>query len=371
MLPVLLLAYVPLHAQDAPPLQRADTAIHYQSLFTKNSKPGVACFRIPSLVTAPGGTLVAAIDERVSGCGDLKWNSSINIVIRRSEDEGKTWLPIQTVVDYPEGQSASDPSMIVDKETGTIFLFFNFMDLNKEKDVYYLSVTMSADDGKTWSKPVDITSQIIPDTWHRDFKFITSGRGIQTRSGKLLHTLVNLEKGLFVFGSNDHGKSWFLLPAPIKPGDESKLVELNDGNWMINSRVNGAGIRYVHTSADEGKTWSTRADSMLVDPGCNAGILRYTSIKDGADKNRLLFSNLNSKEERKNLTVRISYDEGKSWVQQKIIYAGSAAYSSLTVLPSGAIGLFFEKDDYQEAAFVSFTLDWLTDGKDKGIYFKE
>lgn len=341
--------------------------IEYLSLFDSTSKTDVSCYRIPALLTATNGDLIAAIDERVSSCGDLKFNDNINIVIRRSKDGGESWSAIETVVDYPLGHSASDPSMMLDKESGEIFLFFNYMNLEREKDVYYLRMVRSLDHGKSWSEPVDITSQITKPEWHHDFKFITSGRGIQTSSGKLLHTLVHLEKGVFLFGSDDRGKSWFLIDTPIQPADESKVIELADGRWMVNSRVNGAGMRYVHISSDEGKSWHTQADSTLVDPGCNASIIRYTSVKEGGDKNRLLFSHAHAKEDRKNMTIRLSYDEGKSWTAGKTIYAGSAAYSSMSVLADGSIVLFFEKDNYRDNVVVRFTLDWLTNGNDKYI----
>lgn len=345
--------------------------ITFQSLFNTKIKAGVSCYRIPALITAPNGDLIAAIDERVPSCGDLKWSRDINIVIRRSEDNGKSWSDIEKVVDFPDGQSASDPSMIVDKITGEIFIFFNYMDLDNEKDVYYLKVLKSSDNGKTWSSPEDITSQITKPEWHKDFKFITSGRGIQTSTGKLLHTLVNLKNGLHLFESDDHGKTWALIDTPLQPADESKVIELEDGSWMVNCRVNGAGLRYVHTSSDLGKTWLSYADPALVDPGCNASIIRYSSVKEGADINRLIFANANSNDERKNMTVRISYDEGKSWSNGKTIYSGGSAYSSLSVLANGEIGLFFEKDNYSDNVFVSFTLDWLTDGKDKYIKAKK
>ncbi|WP_431125939.1 alpha/beta fold hydrolase [Flagellimonas flava] len=336
----------------------------FQNLFDAKNETKIACYRIPALITAPNGDLIAAIDERVPSCGDLKWSKDINIVIRHSVDNGDSWTKIERVIDYPHGQSASDPSMIVDEVTGSIFMFFNYMDLDKEKDIYYLKYIKSADNGKTWSRPIDITSQITKPEWHHDFKFITSGRGIQTRDGKLLHTLVNLEKGLHLFASDDHGKSWYLIDNPISPGDESKVMELDDGSWMINSRINGLGTRFVHTSSNEGKSWTSVPDKTLVDPGCNASIVRYSSKKDGDDKNRLLFAHANDKDERKNLTVHISYDEGKSWSKGKTIYAGGSAYSSMTVLDNGDIGLFFEKDDYSENVFTRFTLSWLTDGED-------
>lgn len=337
----------------------------FKDLFTSSMNKDVKCYRIPSIVTAPNGDIIAAIDERVTGCSDLKWNKDINIIVRRSTDNGKTWSNIETVVNFPYGQSASDPSMIVDAVTNEIFLFYNYMDLDAEKDVYYLHVVKSVDNGKTWSKPEDITSQITKPEWHKDFKFITSGRGIQTRSGKLLHCMVDLESGLHVFGSNDQGKTWFLIDTPIVPANESKILELANGDLMINARVNNKeGMRYVHVSHDKGQTWTTRPEPNLMDPGCNASIIRYTSIADGYKKNRLLFSNAKSVKGRVNMTVRISYDEGKTWTKGKTIYAGPSAYSSLTVLKNGDIGLFFEQDEYTKNPFVSFSLKWLTDGKD-------
>lgn len=352
----LLLTTILLHAQQH---QIINEKLGFKNLFSAKNQNNVACYRIPALITAPNGDLVAAIDERVPSCGDLKHNKDINIVIRRSTDNGATWSAIETIVDYPLGKSASDPSMIVDKITGEIFMFFNYMDLEHEKDVYYLKVIKSSDNGKTWSTPRDITSQITKPTWQKDFKFITSGRGIQTSKGKLLHTLVNLQKGLHLFASDDHGKSWYLINTPIKPADESKIVELSNDTWMVNSRVNGKGNRYVHTSLDEGKTWETTLDTTLIGPGCNASLLKYSSKLNGTKKNILLFANANDKKERKNMTIKVSYDNGKSWSKDKTIYAGSAAYPSMTILSNGDIGLFFEKDNYQENVFVRLTLNQL------------
>jgi sialidase-1 len=319
------------------------------------------------MVTAPNGDVLTAIDERIPSCADLRSNRDINIVMRRSMDNGASWSTIETVVDYPDGKSASDPSMIVDTTTDEIFMFFNYMDLDKEKEIYYFKVIKSLDNGRTWSTPIDITSQVTKPEWHQDFKFITAGRGIQAANGTLLHTIVNLDKGLHVFASDDHGDSWYFIDTPITPADESKIVELTDGSWMINSRVNGLGTRYVHTSTDKGKSWKSHPDASLVDAGCNASIIRYTSVQNGDDKNRLLFSNANSKNNRSNLTVKISYDEGETWSAGKTIYSQGAAYSSMSVLSNGAIGLFFEKDDYQENVFVELALDWLMDGVDTYI----
>jgi len=337
----------------------ADGLINNINLFSANDNKAVSCYRIPALMTAPNGDLLAVIDERAPSCGDLKWSKDINIVMRRSSDNGNSWTNIETIIDFPLGKSASDPSMILDSITGEIFLFYNYMDHDIAPDVYYLHVMKSSDNGKSWSIPKNITSQIAKPEWHNDFKFITSGRGIQTKSGKLLHCMVNLESGMHVFGSDDHGDSWYVIDQPIEPANESKIVELKDGSWMINSRVNKKGLRYVHTSNDEGETWQSHPDSTLIDPSCNASIIRYKHPKKGLKNAPLIFANAKSNTGRNNMTVRLSYDDGKTWTDGKTIYQGGSAYSSLTILANGDIGLFFEKDDYKENVFVSFTLDWL------------
>jgi len=253
-------------------------------------------------------------------------------------------------VDYPMGESASDPSMIVDQQTKEIFLFYNYMNLDEAKDVYRFMVIKSSNNGKNWSSPVEITSEIIKDGWEKDFMFITSGRGTQTKDGILLHCLVNLNKGTHVFGSKDHGKTWFLNESPINPGDESKILELSNGDWLINSRVNSNNSRYSHISKDKGISWATFKNYDLPDPGCNASLINY-------NKNYLLFSNAFDSKSRINLALSVSKDQGKTWKENLIIYKGKSAYSSMTKLKNGDIGLLFEKDDYSKNVFVRIPKD--------------
>ena len=324
----------------------------FQNLFDASISQNIACYRIPSLISTNNEVLIAAIDERNKSCSDLKWNRDINIVIRKSNDQGKTWSKIEKIIDFPIGQSASDPSMIVDRFTNEIFLFFNYMDLDNAKDVYRLMLIKSLDDGESWSKPIDITNQITKKEWVNDFMFITSGRGTQTKEGTLLHCLVNLNNGTHVFGSNDNGKNWFLFETPLKPGDESKIVELNNGNWLVNSRVNSNGFRYSHLSKNNGLTWESYKNNDLIDPGCNASILNY-------DDNFLLFSNAYNSSSRKNLSISLSKDSGKNWIKNKTIYSGESAYSSMIKLKNGDIGLFFEKDNYTKNVFVRVPVSWI------------
>ncbi|MBK1826749.1 sialidase family protein [Haloferula rosea] len=330
-------------------------------------------FRIPALITAANGDLLASVDARRNGSGDLIWVKDIDIVFKRSTDNGKTWGPMETIIDYGDesvGKPASDPSFILDRETGEIFCFYNFMDQINAPKEFRLHVQSSKDHGRTWSEPRDITDDISKPEWKMDFKFITSGRGIQRRNGDLLHTLVNLKNGMHLFGSKDHGKTWSLIDTPIQPANESKVIELADETLMVNARLNGKGFRGVHRSADEGKSWDFEIDPTQVDPGCNGSILRYTSIEGGYKKNRLLLCHANSASGRKNLVVKISYDEGKTWSKGKVIDPGPAAYSSLTICKDGTIGVLYEPG-YQAVRFARFTLEDLTDGEDRlAIPFK-
>ena len=329
----------------------------FKDLFDTSMNPSVACYRIPAIITTTNSVLIAAIDERNISCGDLRSNRDINIVIRKSYDDGESWSEIEKIIDYPLGESASDPSLIVDKVTGDVLMFYNYMDLDKAKDIYRFMLVKSSDHGESWTSPKEITKEITKSGWEKDFMFITSGRGTQTKDGTLLHCLVNLNKGTHIFGSKDHGESWFLTDYPLKPGDESKIIELSNGDWLVNSRVNSTGFRYSHVSNDKGLSWNTFKNNKLIDPGCNASLINYN--QNSKKKNVLLFSNAFSSKGRINLSLSSSFDEGKTWNKSKTIYKGESAYSSLTILNNGDIGLFFEKDNYSKNVFVRIPKKWI------------
>ena len=302
-----------------------------------------ACYRIPSMAVAEDGTVVVAVDQRVPSCSDLRWNRDINIVVRRSTDGGRTWTAAERIVDFPEGISASDPSMISDAANGTLHLFYNYMDLDRAPGVYRFHRIESRDCGNTWSAPQDITDMVVPEEWEGDFMFITSGQGAVSPDGTLLHTLVNIDEGMHVVRSCDSGRTWELLPVPVRPADESKIIALSDSLWMLNCRVNGAGCRYVYYSTDRGASWTGGPDSSLSDPGCNAAVAEY-ALPSGPTL--LLFVNATDSTERTALGLRRSLDGGKEWSRPFIINAGSSGYSDIAVLPSGDAVIVYERDGY-------------------------
>ena len=149
--------------------------------------------------------------------------------------------------------------------------------------------------------------------------------------------------------------------------NESTVVELVDGTLMLNMRsYRGKNHRAVAISKDGGLSWSaSRDDATLVEPVCQASILRYT-WPDQNGKSRILFSNPASTT-RDHMTVRLSYDDGKTWPISKLIHEGPSAYSNLAVLSDGSMACLYERgaqQPYEKITFARFTLDWLTDGKD-------
>lgn len=139
---------------------------------------------------------------------------------------------------------------------------------------------------------------------------------------------------------------------------ESKVVELTDGRIMINMRSkHKMGQRAVNYSEDDGQTWGEYYhDSQLIEPACNASIIHYTNRNSNEDI--LLFSNPADAKSRKKMSVRLSRDDGKAWSKPKLVHQGRSAYSSMTVLPNGDIGLLYERG--HKITFAKFSLEWLT-----------
>lgn len=134
---------------------------------------------------------------------------------------------------------------------------------------------------------------------------------------------------------------------------------------MLNARNQGGSkLRKIAISKDGGQTWSaTRDDVTLIEPVCQASILRHPG--NGApDKDVFLFSNPGTQAGRTNGTIRLSRDEGQTWVVSRILYPGSFAYSCLTSLPDGSVGCLFERDGTKKISFARFTIDWVV-GSDK------
>lgn len=337
---------------------------------------GYHTFRIPSVIVSTKGTVLAFCEGRKKSRSDT---GDIDLVLKRSDDGGKTWGPLQVVWDDGDN-TCGNPCPVVDRSTGTIWLPLTH-NLGQDKESQIVDgtskgtrtawITRSEDDGVTWAKPIEITTTTKDPKW--SWYATGPGVGIQTRDGRLVIPCDNkADKGKtrqsHVIYSDDHGKTWKLGGIVGPSCNESQIVELADGSLMLNMRTYQANNRrLVAISKDGGITWTTPSeDQTLIEPVCQGSILRYTDEKTGGKK-RLLFANPASTK-REKMTVRLSYDEGSTWPIGRLLHEGPAAYCCLTVLPDRAIGCLYEcgdKSAYDRITFARFDLDWLSEGKDK------
>ncbi len=354
------------------------TALYYIGM------PGYNRYRIPSLIVTKQGTLLAFCEGRTGGdSGD------IDILVRRSEDGGTIWSKSQVV--WSDGSNTcGNPCPVVDYSTGRIYLLSTWnLGTDKEsqiitfksKDVRHPYVCHSDDDGKTWSKPVCISDSARLDDWR--WYATGPGIGIQIKRGKYAgrlvipanHSYTETRDGVFrknskygygshVIYSKDHGRTW-QISETITPGcNESQVVELSDGSLMMNMRsYNRKQCRAISISKDGGQSWSEITyDPTLIEPVCQASMITYNH---GRNRNNslVLFSNPADKKSRIRMTVRLSYDDGKTWPVSRILHDGPAPYSNLAVLPGGEIVCFYEggeKNPYESMIFEKFSLEWLT-----------
>lgn len=384
-------------------VQAADPFIEKLDLF-KAGEDGYKQQHIPGVVVTAQGTVLAWCEARQKG-GD--WDA-IDVLLRRSTDDGKTWSAAQKVSDVP-GPKTKNPVALRMKNVDPKDVTYNNPVLIADRDgtVHMLFCLeymrcfyrRSTDDGVTWSAPVEITSAFEGFRPAYDWKVLATGpdHGIQLKNGRLI-VPVWLSTGTggnahrpsvaSVIYSDDAGKNWHAgevaFPCTeewINPS-ETIALELADGRVLLNARNESKAHRRLVSISNDGATgWSKpRFDEALVEPICMAGIVRYSLAANGG-KNRILFCNPNNltvakgketpgrNRDRKNMAVRLSYDEGRTWAVTKSVEPGWGAYSDIAVTPHGTILCFYgtgSKGGFagDRLTLARFNLEWLTDGKD-------
>ena len=321
---------------------------------------GVHTYRIPALAVTRAGTLLAFAEARQDGGGDA---GDIDLVVRRSTDGGRTWDASITVWD-DGANTCGNPAPVV-RNDGRVVLPMTWnagadiernIIANTSGEPRRAFVTSSDDDGQTWAPARELPHLREP---HWGWYATGPGNAIQLERGDFAGRIVvpanhsdRTGEGHFyrahVVYSDDGGDSWTLGGVAGPATNESAVAELADGSVLLNMRsYAGRNRRAQSVSGDGGATWSApRLHDTLVEPVCQASMIRADDC--------LLFANPASATARERLTVRASMDDGETWPSSNMIYAGSAAYSSMAALPDGRIGILFERDGYSRISFATF-----------------
>ena len=341
---------------------------------------GSANYRIPGVITAKDGSIVIVTDKRKYNEGDLP--QDIDIICNRSTDGGHTWSEPYTIaqgtgVNHGFGDCALAWS---NDDNGLIAVFVGGVGLwnSTPSNPIRSYKSYSYDNGQTWTEPEDIThfifgdDCIIPEHQAWRASFFGSGNGLLTSTGRIMFVAAIREGSTqslnnYAVYSDDNGVTWHVSGRASVGGDEAKVTELVDGRILMSIRH--AGKRWYNISDDGGETWQPNVSTWndITAPACNGDLIRYTSVNQGYNKNRLLHS-VPLGNSRRDVTVYISYDEGATWPVHKTIVPYSSAYSSLCILPDGTIGLYVEEEPNgtsgYSTVFYNFSLEWLTDGAD-------
>lgn len=326
-----------------------------RSIVMYEGEGGYRTYRIPAVETAPDGTLLAFAEARKYNWHDPGLDGNdIDLVMKRSADGGLTWSDMVIVEDPGELWGSGNPTTIVDKENGRVWLFY--FQAQPNRVVQKTLARTSDDNGKTWSEPIDLSDVA---------GIIGPGGGIRTREGVLIAPSWG-KGGLCTIYSEDHGQTWH-RGSPIKNdpgGAENQLAEISNGRILMDTRQGGSvEHRWMAVSEDAGKSWS-EARPGLVTPGTKVqcAIESYTLMSYGADRDRLLWTG--PSDARKNLVIRMSYDDGVTFPVERRIAEGRAAYSDITILDDESIGVLWEGQAPRTAAkwcihFARLTRDFL------------
>ena len=381
-------------APPEPPAQAS--GIHVARLYEADAG-GYAHYRVPAIAVSPESTVMVVVEARASESGD--WGLQ-DILLRRSFDSGQTWdeprkiVRLEGVQEQNEAalaQGLAEPGVttynnivpIVDHSEGVVHFLF----CSAYARAYYMR---TADDGETFTEPVEITGTFERFREEYDWKVIATGpgHGIKHSNGRLI-VPVWLSDGtgghahrpsiVSTIYSDDGGTTWergdvVVRHPELKNPSETLAAELSDGTVMLNIRNESPEHRRAVTRGPDGASgWSEiHFDDALVEPICMGSLLK---VGDS-----LLFANPDSTEprdpenpagnwKRQNLSIRISEDDGATWKYKRVIEPGVSGYSDLASDADGNIYCVYEDgtptDRGTHVKYLSvarFDLDWIREG---------
>lgn len=348
---------------QSAPFQPYDLGSHY--------------WRIPAMVVlhhqkgenaSKNGRVVTMADNRFNHNGDLP--NHIDVYERHSDDNGATWSTHKMVVGTEAdhvlvgGNHGFGDVSLVECASGKIVAIMvggpGYFASTPSNPIVPTIIT-STDGGDTWSTPRTLTDELYNTTYNEGAvqgSFAGSGRGLMLQrqkdkqlNGRIMfamsHRFANNNVQEYIIYSDDEGNTWkFSTQSAYSGGDESKLVELADGTVMISVRQGGQ--RGYNKSTDGGVTWGTQAKwADISGCACNADILYVND--------RVLLHSYPNNGSRKNLTIKASFDDGKSWSSPYVVCAPGASYSTMDVTKDGDIAIFYEDN----ACSTGFVLNYV------------
>ncbi len=334
---------------------------------------GYAGYRIPAIVRAADGALLAFAEARRN---DKRDAGDIDLVMRRSTDGGRTWGPMTVVWD--DGvNTCGNPAPIVIGRKGEIVMLTTWnaggdreraIERGTSTDTRRVFVLRSADHGATWSTPREITSEVKrPEwTWYATGPCHAIEKQRRPHKGRLVvpanHKRLDPRNGVESYSqllySDDRGITWHLGAVSQCGGNESTVAETSDGRLLLNMRhyERADSLRLYAVSADGGEAWCDRGEwPELPEPRCQGSMLNLT--RRGMPTRTLLFSNPRHPRKRRNLSLSVSRDDGRTWSHYRTICAGPAAYSDLVRLDERHVGILYENGDttdlYRKISFAT------------------
>lgn len=315
--------------------------IHKTTVWAEKENKMFAHF-VYGLTATDKGSILAFAEARIDKSAD---DGAHHLVLKRSTDKGRSFSASIVIAESKGEESWTNPTVVQDRETKEIFLFYALNLKNVRTRVF---LKTSTDDGLSWSAAKEITSLFAENAYEWTFHLPGPGHGIQLKEGRLLVQVWHRKSisfaakqrnyGINCLYSDDHGKTWKLGgDTPVGELNESQIVEQKNGDVLLIGRtITGSSGSYQAKvwSRDKGESWTQQLeyDTALGGKMCDIGLTGY-SLRSGI----LLVSQPAAPKKRMDLTIRLSKDDGKTWLVNKLLEEGGATYSDLAILPDKSI----------------------------------